>query len=162
MYNRNVFSITNSYIHSQTPNYTVWTKPTPYRSPKQRPSSLPNIHGHPGRSGQPLERAWGQPGAGQGTGLIWQPHRTVSVEKKEKSTTTDLHILRLKLNVFGGPGELHLTGSLGRVKPCLEKQRTWEGGTLQLTCCWLADWCKGNRSRKEIREKDVTSGVSFF
>ena len=73
------------------------------------------------------------------------------MEKKDKSTTTDLNILRLKLNVFGGgPSELHLTGSLGRVKPFLEKQRTWEGGTLQVMCYWLADSGEANLRREEI------------
>lgn len=92
------------------------------RQPPAPPSSsLPNIHGRPGRSGQHAERDSDQPGAVQGTGLLWQPHRSVSVEEKDTSTDTDLHILGLKLYTLGGPSEFHLTGCLGRVKSCLEK-----------------------------------------
>lgn len=115
---------------------------TTLSGPSQHQHSHPrlsNIRGHPGRSGQLLERASGQPGAVQGTGLFWQPHRSVSVKKKDKSTTTDLHILPLKPNMIGSPSELHLTGSLGCIKSCLEKQKTWEARTLQLMCRCLAD-----------------------
>lgn len=49
-------------------------------------------------------------------------------ERKNKSTATDLHILRLKLNMFCSPSKFHFTGSLGRIKSCLEKQKTWKQG----------------------------------
>lgn len=114
----------NAFFYNKLRLHTVLFRQSQPRQPRvQQSSSLPNIHVHPGGSGQPLRRAWRQPGAGWGTGRrFWQLQRTVSVERKDKSTTTDLHILWLKLYTFGSPGGFHLTGSLGRVKPRLGKE----------------------------------------
>lgn len=106
----------------------------------------PNIHAQPGRSEQPPlppEIASDQPGAVWDTGQTWQPHRSVSMEKKDKSSATDLHILRLKPYMLCSPRKFRLTGSLGCIKPCLKKQKTWKlGNYLHL------HWCCNSKRRQ--------------
>lgn len=79
--------------------------------------------------------------------------------KKDKSPATDLHFLRGKLNMFCGPCKFRLTRSLGRIKSCLEKQKTWKLGHY----IHLQHWChaRGEEGKSEQRQSDDGQPFSF-
>ena len=87
----------------------------------------------------------------------WQLQKGVSVGKKDNSTATDLHILRLKLNRFCGPSKFHLTGSLGCIKSCLENKERgrWE---IIYTSSDAAERDEDNRRRSRM----VSSNLRWF
>lgn len=48
--------------------------------------------------------------------------------------------------MFCGPSKFHFTGSLGRIKSCLEKQKTWKlGHYIHLQRCCNTERDEGNR-----------------
>lgn len=133
------------------------------RSLEQPPPFLRNIHVHPGGSGQPPERPWGRPGAEQGTGLIWQPHGSVSVEERKRvnhhwpahPAAETLRVRRPRWTPpYGQPGPRKASSG--------KKQRTRKGGTLQLMCRWLADSGKGNLRRKGIWAWKILTWCCIF
>ncbi|KAF3853379.1 hypothetical protein F7725_014067 [Dissostichus mawsoni] len=93
-------------------------------------------------------------------------HMEVSLWRRNNtSTTTDLHILRLKLNMLSG-GELHLTGSLGRTEAAVNpKAYPLADATLSKTILDLVQQASNYKQlRKGANEatKTLNRGISEF